>query len=83
MAEAYLRQYPTTARWHEDVMRNFLRHGLAKCEIGNQVRLKTRPFDEAAVTYGWRSGHEVWSALVDLDPGVYLHWIMSGKGATW
>ncbi|KAI0706363.1 Alpha/beta hydrolase family-domain-containing protein [Earliella scabrosa] len=90
-AEAYLARYPTTARWHPDVRANFREHGFAPCEKndgdegeGEQgVRLKTRPFDEAAVTFGWRHGHEVWSALADLDERVALHWIMSGKSAAW
>lgn len=96
-ARAYFRAYPTSARWDPRILDVVMRHGLVQDalsgasgedgdgerEEGGGVRLKTRPFDETTVTYGWRAAHEVWAALPTLEPRLALHWIMSGKSAAW
>ncbi len=91
-ARAYFRAYPTSARWDPRIVEVVMRHGLVgDCpaaqdpDAGDEggVRLKTRPFDETALTYGWRAAHEVWAALPTLEPRLSLHWVMSGKSAAW
>ncbi|EIW57881.1 alpha/beta-hydrolase [Trametes versicolor FP-101664 SS1] len=90
-ARAYFSTYPTSARWDPRILEVVMRHGLVadstdahEGENGDRpVRLKTRPFDETVVTYGWRAAHEVWAALPALEPRLSLHWIMSGKSAAW
>ncbi|OJT15451.1 hypothetical protein TRAPUB_7996 [Trametes pubescens] len=91
-ARAYFRAYPTSARWDPRIVEVVMRHGLVgDCpnaqdpDAGGEegVRLKTRPFDETALTYGWRAAHEVWAALPTLEPRLSLHWVMSGKSAAW
>ncbi|KAH9847867.1 alpha/beta-hydrolase [Lenzites betulinus] len=98
-ARAYLAEYPLTARWDPRVMENFMRYGLVHGNEaenddsdadGGQgegreggVRLKTRPFDETVLTYGWGAAQEVWTGLSTIDPRISMHWIMSGKSAMW
>ncbi|KAI0636106.1 alpha/beta-hydrolase [Trametes polyzona] len=95
-ARAYFKMYPTSARWDPRILEVVMQHGLiadheheqetngdALESAEGRVRLKTRPFDETVVTYGWRSAHEVWSALPNIEPRLSLHWIMSGKSAAW
>jgi hypothetical protein len=74
--------------WDRTVLDNFVEHGLVEEAVSSNdgkvtsiVRLKTRPFDEAAVYCEWSMCYEVWGALTGIDPRLHLHWIMSGKSS--
>lgn len=61
--------------WHSDVLHAFLEHELYPQSFSDflgSVRLKTRPYDEAAVYLEWKMRCEVWGALPDLDPRLAL-----------
>jgi len=88
-AIASLQKFPRTNSWDPAIIESYVKHGMiestAKIEgetpprMDTPVHLKLHPTDEIVVLCEWLVPYEAWTELKALDPGVALHWIMSGE----